>query len=260
MTSLLVSTNQVRLNIPIPQNSSVAVTDVYFENQGYNVLDGRLAIYIYSDQDSMADLLKIPTLQGYWHVINLKLTPGNYPNLKAFQKECFFAANSLKTTAETKIIHHLFSRFKEESGCLRILPSSENDWFEKLLFRINFTDKKISEYLGLHKDHLLIDNQGMAEDMVWAPYARPYMGPPLKLIHFETSMNFSIFCEEVDTAFAHNKEICGIFLNNHIYMKTYIQPKNLTFHKLTNSDHNTLTFWWPETIKIIFFNLIIVTE
>ena len=56
---------------------------------------------------------------------------------------CFFAANSLKTTAETKIIHHLFSRFKEESGCLRILPSSENDWFEKLLFRINFTDKKI---------------------------------------------------------------------------------------------------------------------
>ena len=144
MTSLLVSAKQARLNIPIPQNSSVAVTDVYFENQGYNVLDGRLAIYIYSDQDSMADLLKIPTLQGYWHVINLKLTPGNYPNLKAFQKECFFAANSLKTTAETKIIHHLFSRFMEESGCLRILPSSENDWFEKLLFRINFTDKKIS--------------------------------------------------------------------------------------------------------------------
>ena len=107
---------------------------------------------------------------------------------------------------------------------------------------------------------MLIDRQGMAEDMVWAPYVRPYMGPPLKLIHFETNMNFSIFCEEVDTVFAHSKEICGIFLNNHIYTKTYIQPKNLTFHKLTNNEHNTLTFQWPETIKIIFFNLIIATN
>ena len=78
MTNLLISSKHVRLNVPTPQNSHIALTDIFFENQDYNIFDGRLMVSIYSDQISMSEFLKRFTIQGYWHVINLKLTPGNY--------------------------------------------------------------------------------------------------------------------------------------------------------------------------------------
>ena len=81
MTNLLITSKSVRLNVPIPANSKIAVTDVFFENQGYNILDGRLEISLFSDQDSMSETFKIFTLPGYWHVLNFKLTPGHYKNL-----------------------------------------------------------------------------------------------------------------------------------------------------------------------------------
>ena len=260
MTNLLITSKRVRLNVPIPANSRIAVTDVFFENQGYNILDGRLEISLFSDQESMSETFKIFTLPGYWHVLNCKLTPGHYKNLKAFQKECLFAASNLKTAAERKIIHTLFSRFKDEGGRLKILPSFENNQFANFLFRINFIDTNISKYLGLHNNELLIDNQGMAESLVWAPYMRPYTGPPLNLLNFERSIHFSILCEEVDTCFTYSKELCSFFLNKPVHTKQYIQPRNVTFHRLTNNDHYTLTFSWPDTIKLIFFNLSIITK
>ena len=256
MSSLFITSKRIRLNVPIQPNSSIAVTDIFFENQNYNILDGKFVIFLLADQKSMSEMLKMA--HGYWHVINLKLTPGHYSNLKALQKEFLFAANNLPTAGERKVIQHLFSRFKDEGGRLRIIPTFNE--LDRFMFRIDFIDDKISEYLGLHGPSIIIDKQGMAGDLVWDPYVRvrSYTGPQLKLLNFELRVNFHIACDEVDTDFGHSKEICSIFLNKHAHTKAYIQPKNITFRKLTGNEHSTLTFSWPENIKVIFFNLSII--
>ena len=260
MAHLLIKSKRIRLNVPIPPNSSIAVTDIFFENRDYNIINGDLVIAIHSDQQSMSNLFKTYTQNGYWHVVNLKLTPGYYSNLKQFLKECLSAAVKLQTFAERRIVGHLFSRFQDEGGRLKILPSSEGGLFTNFLFKINFLGEKISEYLGLHTNQLLIDDMGMAEDMVWAPYLRPYIGPQLKLINFESRSHFSIQCEQVDTALSASKDICTTLFKKEIHKKGYIQPKNITFRKLRANDHSTLMFSWPDSVKIIFFNLEIQTN
>ena len=244
MTNLLISSKHVRLNIPIPQNSSIAVTDVFFENQSYNILDGRLEIMVYPNKAS-----KISIGPG---LVQVKLAPGYYSNLKTFKKECLAASNQLKTFTERKIIYHLFSRFTEESGHLKIVPSFANEPSAEFTFRINFIDNQIPEYLGLHDASLFVDNQGIAKF--------PYVRPILKFLNFESRVSFAIGCEEVDTACAQNKEICNIFLNRHVNKNEYIQPRNITFHKLVDNTHSTLGFTWPDGIKIIFLNLKILHE
>ena len=244
MTNLLISSKHVRLNIPIPQNSSIAVTDVFFENQSYNILDGRLEIMVYPNQAA-----KISIGPG---LVQLKLAPGYYSNLKTFQKECLAASNQLKTFTERKIIYHLFSRFTEESGRLKILPSFTNVPTTEFTFRINFIDNQIPEYLGLHDASLFVDNQGITKF--------PNVKPNLNFLNFESRVSFAIGCEEVDAACAQSKEICNMHLNRHVNTNEYIQPRNVTFHKLTDNAHSTLRFTWPDGIKVIFFHLKILHE
>ena len=244
MANLLVTSKHVRLDVPLPQNSTIAVTDVFFENQSYNILDGRLEIMVYPSQTS--DMFISPGL------VQVKLAPGYYSNLKTFKKECLAASNQLKTFTERKIIYRLFSRFTEESGCLKIVPSFTNDPAAKFTFRINFIDNQIPEYLGLHDDSLFVDNHGISKHL--------HVKPNLKFLNFESRVSFTIQCEEVDTACNQSKEICNIFLNRHVNTKEYIQPRNVTFHNLTDNAHSTLRFTWPDGIKIIFFNLKVFVE
>lgn len=260
MSNLLVTSKHVRLNVPIPENSKIAVTDVFFENHNYNILNGGLEVVLYAGQGQMSKFLQMDDVpQGYWHVVSFKLMPGYYPNLKEFQKACLSAVSNLSNSAERRIISHLFSRFEVEGGRLKI-KQSFHPISTNFIFRIHFTDEKIAEYLGLHEASLFIDRQGMAESHVWAPYMRPYTGPSLKLINFETRVNFTISCEEVDTALSSSKEICTAFFKKQDNTKEYIQPRNITFCNLTNNTHSTLRFNWPEGINLIFFNLSILTD
>ena len=264
MTGLLVTSNRVRLNVPIPPNSMIAVTDAFFENQSYNVWDENIEIMLYTAPRQISAISNMYTRAGHWHHIKLWLIPGHYSNLKAFQKECLSAADNQKTLVERKILYHLFSRFGSEGGRLIVRPNFDNTLEGTYCFKIKFPIK-IAEYLGLHSSTLFVNSLGIAEidesiNLAHGIKMKQYGGTPLKLINFEIRSNFTILCDEVDTAFAHSKEICSIFLNKPAFFKEYVQPRNVTFHKLTNTDHCTLTFNWPESIKLIFFNLSIMTK
>jgi hypothetical protein len=266
MSNLFVTSKQVRLNVPIPKNSKIAVTDVFFENRNYNIDDGGLELMVYTAPRQISAFLKRASRRGHWYPIKLWLTPGYYPNLKAFQKECLAASNNLKTFAERQIINHLFSRFDTEGGRLRIRSNLGNSLAGTYFFKIKFP-KQLAEHLGLATPNLFINSLGMAEIdssniLKWGGHIkiRRYAGPPLRLIDFESRTNFSIKCEEVDTALAPSKDICTTFFKKQTHTKEYIQPRNITFRKLTDNDHSTLTFSWPESVNLIFFNLAILTD
>ena len=52
-------------------------------------------------------------------------------------------------------------------------------------------------------------------------------------------------------------EICTIFLRGH--PNVYKQFKDLTFYELTPMSHNRLIFNWSNKVKMIFFNIIILS-
>ena len=264
MTNLLITSKHVRLNVPIPPNSMIAVTDAYFENQSYNIWNESIEIMLYIAPRQISAITKRYTRIGHWYSMHLWLTKGHYSNLKTFQKECLSASDRQKTVVERKVLYHLFSRFGSKSGCLFVRPNFENTIEGTYSFKIKFPSK-VAEYLGLHSSILFINSLGIADidDSINLSYGiimRPYDGPQHKLINFEARPNFTVLCDEVDTALAHSKEICSIFVNKPSFLKEYVQPRNVTFHKLTNVDHCTLTFNWPESIKLIFFNLSIMTR
>jgi hypothetical protein len=138
MSNLLVTSKHVRLNVPIPKNSKIAVTDVFFKNRNYNILDGGLELMVYTAPRQISAFLKKSLRTGYWYPIKLWLTPGYYPNLKAFKKECLAASNNLKTFAERQIIYHLFSRFDTEGGRLRIRSNLGNSLAGTYFFKSSF--------------------------------------------------------------------------------------------------------------------------
>ena len=263
MDNILITSKSTRFDVPIPENSEIAVTDVFFENKNYNILDGRFEIKLYPDMHMVTDRNQLSKISLD---MKLRLIPGKYPNFKSFLTQCLSVVENLKTFSDRNLIYNLFLRFREEGGRLRISPCSENDVTKVFYFKVKFLDKSISKYLGLHENVLFINRRGMASSYLPSSSSLPsqysmllrYFGPQLNLMNFESRINFNITCEEVDTAFnINNKEILNIFLKSNWNNKKYIQPKNVNFHRLTNNTHSMLRFNWPEGMKLIFFNLTI---